>query len=333
MAVVEQFDLQGRQQEWNISRKELRKLVELGVLTEQEMESVIASEFNPIRCGFHQGTQVHVNDVLNIGVNPVELISLVRTRFEQMGGSLLERHSLRSVSLEQQACSLQLGSPGGESRTVNTRLLLDCMGHNSPIMRQQRRGKKPEGACLVVGSCSRGFDPDWNTFGDLIYSCTDYMPSLRAQPFWEAFPAGTGNGKDRTTYMFTYLDPNDTKCPSLESMLEEYWRLMPHYQDKALDDLEVLRVPFGFFPTWRNSPVKPEFDRILQVGDASGIQARIYILFLCIWDNSFLFYFIFFFLLLTCTRGEKRAVAIILRWVWRSNKALGTSFYWHRGGP
>ena len=30
---------------------------------------------------------------------------------------------------------------------------------------QMRAGKKPDGVCLVVGSCCRGFDPSKNTTG------------------------------------------------------------------------------------------------------------------------------------------------------------------------
>ena len=39
--------------------------------------------------------------------------------------------------------------------------------------------------------------------------------------------------------------------PALESMLEDYWRLMPEYQNVKLDNLQPLRILFGFFPTYR----------------------------------------------------------------------------------
>ena len=45
------------------------------------------------------------------------------------------------------------------------------------------------------------------------------------------------------------------------------------YQGVALDDLQYKRILYGFFPTYRASPLKAGFDRILQVGDASGIQS------------------------------------------------------------
>lgn len=44
----------------------------------------------------------------------------------------------------------------------------------------------------------------------------------------QAFPAGSGP-VDRTTYMFTYIDPQPGS-PKLEELLEEYWDLMPKYQ-------------------------------------------------------------------------------------------------------
>lgn len=65
----------------------------------------------------------------------------------------------------------------------------------------------------------------------------------------------------------------DPRRPSLEELLDDYWRIMPEYQGVTLDHLQPQRILFGFFPTYRNSPLKPGFDRVLQVGDASGIQS------------------------------------------------------------
>ena len=46
--------------------------------------------------------------------------------------------------------------------------------------------------------------------------------------------------------------------------MEEYWRLMPGYQGVRLEDLQPLRILFGYFPTYRASPLPPAWDRILQ---------------------------------------------------------------------
>ncbi|KAL0301774.1 UNVERIFIED_CONTAM: hypothetical protein Sradi_6454200 [Sesamum radiatum] len=177
VGIVEKSILRGRDQEWNISRKELLELVEVGVLTEDDIDHITAASFNPIR-----------------------------------------------------------------------------------------RGRKPDGICLVVGSCCRGFTE--NSTSDVIYSSASVkrVGQSQAQYFWEAFPAGSGP-LDRTTYMFTYLYP-EPGCPLLEELLEDYWELMPKYQGVSLDDLEVLRVIYGIFPTYRDSPLPAAFDRILQkLGD------------------------------------------------------------------
>ncbi|KAL3382226.1 hypothetical protein AABB24_002008 [Solanum stoloniferum] len=127
--------------------------------------------------------------------------------------------------------------------------------------------------CLVVGTCCRGFKE--NSTSDVIFSSAtakEVGQSL-VQYFWEAFPAGSGP-IDRTTYMFTYVDPQPGS-PQLEELLEDYWDLMPKYQGVSFDDLEILRIIFGIFPTYRDSPLPAAFDRILQFGDASGIQSPV----------------------------------------------------------
>ncbi len=54
-----------------------RPQVEQGLVTREEAEECITSEFNPVRAGFHGGTEVWVRDILNIGVRPEILIAKV----------------------------------------------------------------------------------------------------------------------------------------------------------------------------------------------------------------------------------------------------------------
>lgn len=58
--------------------------------------------------------------------------------------------------------------------------------------------------------------------------------------------------------------------------MDDYWKLLPIYQNSISDpeqDLDFRRVLFAFFPTYRDSPLKPKWSRVLAVGDASGIQS------------------------------------------------------------
>jgi hypothetical protein len=51
--------------------------------------------------------------------------------------------------------------------------------------------------------------------------------------------------------MFTYVDPH-SGGPKLEELLETFWDLMPAYEDVVLENLDIMRVIFGIFPTYRN---------------------------------------------------------------------------------
>ncbi len=82
--VVERNRVEGRDQEWNISKKELAALVRLGLMTDEEIQAIISIEFNPVRVGFHtdtsnnlqgqkgltaaNGFNLYAEDILNIGV-------------------------------------------------------------------------------------------------------------------------------------------------------------------------------------------------------------------------------------------------------------------------
>ena len=56
VGVIERGKLQGREQEWNVTRKELSVLCALNVLTKEDLYESICGEFNPIKCGFYDST-------------------------------------------------------------------------------------------------------------------------------------------------------------------------------------------------------------------------------------------------------------------------------------
>ena len=362
VVVVERGLLKGREQEWNVSRPELNALVPLGVLTPDQVDECITTEFNPIKCFFFgsEAPPMVTQDILNCGVKPSLLLRCIKKNFEDKGGLVMERAALGGIVVHPNGTELDI-SPApvfGETdenkkekqnsnvKPVTARLVVDCMGFGSPVVKQQRHGVKPDGVCLVVGSCARGFDSEQNRSADLIATTTDIQPdfqgqvrvgafphtntvygpcvtivlfttvniystgnsykyitsalfgpnpatcSARIRPpclltqvtvptdlflfqtqyFWEAFPAGSGP-LDRTTYMFTYVDA-DSSRPSLAKVLDDYWDLMPSYQNlKSIEEVELLRVLFGYFPTYRDSPMQTQFDRICSIGDASGAQS------------------------------------------------------------
>jgi lycopene cyclase CruP len=261
VAVIERGILRGRDQEWNISRQELQVFLELDLLSETDIEQAIASEYNPARVSFHQGYELWVQDVLNIGISPVLLLEKLKQKFVNLGGNLLENTNFQGAIVDNNGVKVQLGE-----NTLTCRLLIDAMGHFSPLAKQARKGEKPEGICLVVGSCAKGFEK--NDTGDLIASFTPILN--QCQYFWEAFPAKDG----RTTYLFTYLDTHPDRF-SLEFFMEEYLRLLPEYQNIELEKLQFERFLFGFFPSYKDSPLKMPWNRILPIGDSSGSQSPV----------------------------------------------------------
>ena len=264
VALLERGVLRGRDQEWNISRRELETFVTLGLLSQAELEGAIASQYNPARISFTGGKDLWVTDVLNIGVDPVALLETLKQKFLASGGHLLERTPFKAAAVHPNGVAVEMSDSG----PLTARLLIDAMGHFSPLVRQARREKnpdqKPDAVCLVVGTCAKGYDQ--NETGDLIVSFTPIQK--QCQYFWEAFPARDG----RTTYMFTYADAHPNR-PSLSEMFEDYLALLPEYQNVSLDQLDFVRALFGFFPCYKDSPLQYRWDRTLPVGDSSGSQS------------------------------------------------------------
>ena len=259
VAVLEKGQLRGRDQEWNISRRELQELIDLDLLNEAELEAAIATEYNPARIQFGESEPVWVRDVLNIGVDPVYLLETLKQKFLAAGGILVEKTAFQGATVHPTGVVVKT-----EQATFPTRLLIDAMGHFSPLLQQARQGQIPDSVCLVVGTCAQGYPH--NETGDLILSFTPVRH--QCQYFWEAFPARDG----RTTYLFTYLDVHPDRI-GLEDLFDNYWELLPEYQQISLDTLDIKRALFGFFPCYRHSPLQYPWGRVLPVGDSSGSQS------------------------------------------------------------
>ena len=112
-------------------------------------------QFNPLRAGFKRaegdprGVDTYAEDCLNLGVKPDVLIRRARAKFEANGGVVLEQTSTTGITVAPNGVSIAVGD---DKPAVTARLVLDCMGNASPMVRQMRHGKKPEGVCLVVGA-------------------------------------------------------------------------------------------------------------------------------------------------------------------------------------
>ncbi|WP_448381327.1 FAD-binding oxidoreductase [Gloeomargarita sp.] len=263
VAVLERGALQGRRQEWNISRAELQSLLDLELLTPAELATAIVTEYNPGRIQFANSPAWWVTDVLNVGVRPDIFLQVLQQKFLQEGGYIGEFQPVVGLKIGADAIEITTVHQG-QQRIYRSRLLLDMMGHFSPLTQLARRGQVPDGVCLVVGGCAQGF-PE-SSHGDLIVTTTPIINDC--QYFWEAFPAQDG----RTTYLFTYVDTHPQR-PSLTELFAAYFAHLPAYQGVDVDALMWQRFVFGFFPSYRRSPLGSHWARILPVGDSSGMQS------------------------------------------------------------
>ena len=284
VCVIEAGPLGGREQEWNTNLNQLYQLVEANIISQRDMHHIINIKLSPPAKKKHSessksqsyGVETSASEILNLGVSPTLLIENVAERFKERGGTIIEQTRVNGVCLsELVGCAIDLGL---DTEPITTKLVLDCMGNSSPITAQQRHGVKPDGICAVVGSCARGYNdnteshnPDTDTRSTVIKTQTK---NKKNQYYWESFSVDNDDDA-KTTYMYTYIDA-DKKRPSLLDLMEDYWLSLPEYQESIQNpetDLDVERIFFAYYPTFRDSPLKPQFSRILPVGDASGIQS------------------------------------------------------------
>ena len=208
-----------------------------------------------------------LNDVLNVGIRPDVLTALARARFEAAGGVVLGRrrqgdprpsgcggaHDCRRIDFHQGAPRDRLHGPA----------LADC-GAGA--------WRAPPTAC-GGGSCADGFEPEMNTFGDVIFADTKTEPAGggRRGRLSDAIFLGAFLRPPRHSAHHVPLHvhgPRPGARPSWTS-----WRTTAApLQGVDLDQIEPKRVLFGLFTSYKDSPL-PSIDRIMQIGDAGGLQS------------------------------------------------------------
>ena len=82
------------------------------------------------------GKDIWTKDVLNLGVKPDVMVPLAAQRFKAAGGTLLDNTAASSFTVHPDGVAI---GRGADQEALKARLMLDCMGHSSPIVRQLRR--------------------------------------------------------------------------------------------------------------------------------------------------------------------------------------------------
>ena len=151
--------------EWNISRDELRALVEVGFCDWDELRDVIMAEYDSGVVRFYAGpgeraTELWMPDVLNVALDANALLRMARRKLEAAGGVVLDGRAFRRVVANDNGplhVQVELERADGGIEQYTGRLLLDGMGSGSPLAQQRFGGAPFAGVCPTVGTVATGF--------------------------------------------------------------------------------------------------------------------------------------------------------------------------------
>ncbi len=281
--LIERLPFGRMNREWNISRDEFQSLIQLGLFTPAEFESLIAREYVD---GYHKffdannpphlkASILHTPTVLNVCIDAEKLLQLCGEKLRAAGGEIWDETEFVRVDVGRQWVTVQTRHLAtGAERVAGGRLLVDAMGTASPIAWQLNGGRAFDSVCPTVGAViERGFAPEvWDShYGDVLNSHGDI--SRGRQLIWELFP---GSNEELTFYLFHYHQVNAENPGSLLEMYEDFFTILPEYRRCDMDQLVWRKATFGYIPghfSVGGGDRRIAFDRLIAIGDAASLQS------------------------------------------------------------
>jgi lycopene cyclase CruA len=281
--LIERLPFGRMNREWNISRNEFQTLIDLGIFTPAEFESVIACEYED---GFNKffdannppqakAPVLHTPTVLNIALDAEKLLRLCGEKLRSAGGEIWDETEFNQAEIATNSVTVEtVHLPTQSTRFAVGRLLVDAMGTASPIAWQLNNGRAFDSVCPTVGAViDGGFEPGvWDSrYGDVLNSHGDI--SRGRQLIWELFP---GKGEELTFYLFHYHQVHPDNPGSLLEMYEDFFTILPEYRRCDVDKLRWKKATFGYIPghfSIRGNDRRIAFDRLVAIGDAASLQS------------------------------------------------------------
>ncbi|ODG96696.1 flavin-dependent dehydrogenase [Nostoc sp. KVJ20] len=281
--LVERMPFGRMNREWNISRDEIQSLVNLGLVTPAELETIIAREYkdgfnkffdanNPAKL---RSPILHTPTVLNLGLDSEKWLQMCGQKLQAAGGEIWDETEFIRADIDISQVVLQVKHlPSQTEKQVSGRLLIDAMGTASPIAWQLNGGRAFDSVCPTVGAViESGFEPGvWDSqYGDVLYSHGDI--SRGRQLIWELFPAADD---ELTIYLFHYHEVNAENPGSLLEMYEDFFTILPEYRRCDMDKLVWKKPTFGYIPGHFSLGSRDRtvaFDRLIAIGDAASLQS------------------------------------------------------------
>ncbi len=286
--VFDRFTVGAVHREWNISRQEIQELLDVGLLTPVELETVIQREYSDGLVRFHSAhihvpaAELHLKDVLNIAIDAEKLTALCMQKILRplngLPNVILHNTTfVRACVQPSRTVTVDVSTTPGEQHSYGARLLIDGMGSTSPIACQLNCGQPFSLVCPTVGTVARGYkqgttldaiDPE---LGEVLVTSEDTRNGH--QLIWEAFP---GVDDRVAIYLFYYAEAG--QHVDLLELFNDFFALLPGYKDTS--NVEVLKPVYGFIPAgynitlpWQRAQKVLAYDRILSLGDAAAFQS------------------------------------------------------------
>ena len=281
--LVERMPFGRMNREWNISRDEIQSLIDLGLFTAAEIETLIAREYKDGYNKFFDANNppaakapvLHTPKVLNVALDGEKLLYLAGVKLTEAGGEIWDETEFIRADVEVEKVVFQgRHLPTKADRTALGRLLVDAMGSASPIAWQLNEGRAFDSVCPTVGAViDGGFEPEvWDSeYGDVLYTHGDI--SRGRQLIWELFP---GAGTELTVYLFHYHQVHPENPGSLLEMYEDFFAILPEYRRCDVDKLVWKKPTFGYIPghfSTNSSDRAVAIDRLISIGDAASLQS------------------------------------------------------------
>lgn len=281
--LIERLPFGRMNREWNISRDEFQRIIDLGLFTPQEFEEIIAREYIDGFNKFFDGNNpshlrakvLHTPRVLNVALDSEKFLDLCGQKLRDAGGVIWDETEFIRADVSQDHVLVHLQHlPTGAQDRATGRLLVDAMGTASPIAWQLNGGRAFDSVCPTVGGAiASGFEPGvWDSnYGDVLNSHGDI--SRGRQLIWELFP---GAGEELTIYLFHYHQVHPDNPGSLLEMYEDFFTILPEYRRCDMDELVWKKPTFGYIPGHFSASSRDRaiaFDRVLAIGDAASLQS------------------------------------------------------------
>ena len=288
--VFDRFTVGAVHREWNISRQELRELLDVGLLTPDELETVIQREYSDGLVRFYSNhiqqppAELRLKGVLDVAVDAEKLTALCMKKILDHSPSrgqpnviLHKTTFVRCAVQSAHGVTVDVTDNKGQSHSYGAHLLIDGMGSTSPIACQLNCGRPFSLVCPTVGTVARGYrqgdTPDAidTALGEVLVSTEDARNGR--QLIWETFP---GVGDQIAIYLFYYAETGNHV--DLLELFDDFFALLPSYKDTS--NVEIIKPVYGFIPAgynitlpWQKTQKTLAYDRVLSLGDAAAFQS------------------------------------------------------------